>query len=1047
LNLLFNSTKVQANSFDYAIKLNDTNFKLLINLSINDDDIIPLHFIKESSILNLLHSHNFQTYKFDYFNEANFTYIKSIKVHNSYSSQSIHIQEMLATDKLKTQIKFDKTLKCFESQASTLTESPIVLQCQVTNNINIYYFIFYIVKNLITRELDTSTVDYLECIIHSAVKSQEEKEFILIKCKEVIRKLFRYKSNLNETRLEQDSCALLLRVRKYFKNNDLINIFVELRKIYTSKDYSSVVMFIIHLIVYYYGDNKVTDLKTFCKSTVSDLVKELTNDVNISVLLNRYFVKPFKFKKRDKTKNESLYLYIIFTLNAFLGNRTELYELFIRESSKLKCIYVIINLLKSLQTKIKSTEIINYSLNLSNKFTSLANLKKILMSFAVIVVEETNVNSKLENILILLNVNTEIKGYKKTIIDKSINTLLNLFSQEVHKTLFSLKLSQNFCSDTVPNEFKENLFANENLFMNKLIHNICQSGYNYNDTLDVNTHILTKLKVLVNNSIILINFILRKNKHKKKLRLLFNTNSSTTDKFTLKYLPLVKKIKFILFYIYLSLNLIRLNYIIISKSNNKEKLTICLNIYMFISFYSSIKYPDNNALFSNEIFEIFTSKIANTCDQDFIEHFFTLMDTDLSEDDDPTAVIRNLKIKLKNEFPIYNEKLSKITKAKKNVENIPSMIQYLLNHYEPYKQYYNSLLDDLFDSKLLPGNLLTSIKLQRKSVKKDADKIFYQLDNLISFADLFSNDKETSIYKPPIVEIPQTTKLQESTARILKESLQRTETMKGEFVYNYNDEGEKEASTVKYKANLKRKAKKYVKENKSDIDNDDDKLTIRYQTDMKINRKQKEEIFTNSDYTVENISDISNLSGLGNVRLREANLNNADESEYIMQDFSSPGFKLTEPSGLKNNSQNVFRDAISFEASDIYDNNDAGHSLLEHTLTSNRYKASAFDVTNYHFFTNENNLKSKKPDYDMNIKKKYIGFKMFIVFINKKIGTCKKAFIKTLKFINPNISKVEAITQTIETKPPESNNKSKLKILGKSLYPILTKKNKTYIKK
>jgi hypothetical protein len=982
-------------SYDFLLNLYKANFKLLIQISKNDD-LLPFALMKDKSILN--HASSFQTYKFEYFGNLNLTHFNKIEISNNFITNVIPTE---ITSSNFPQLRLKKQLVCC-SVTNSFTDSPIIYNVSVHNYPYSDYYIYFILKNLIERKFNQYTVDYIMCTLKGGVPGSGDRELILNWSKDYIKILSHVNSSRDETRVEQDSCLLLTKLKKHFKVGNLSAIFTELKRIYTNSDSSKIIMFIIYLITYY--SKKGGKSYTFYKQSTFDLIRDLNDGVDITAIKDKHLRKPFSgcsLTIKDELNN----IYLLIVLNIFLNNREDVYTLINRVPDRLRAIYFLNNLLDTLRKGSGST-LINLSLGGLGNLNLLSDISKYLVNSSILLLEG-NSNERLRNILILLNMKVEIKRYKKIVVDKSINILFNCLSTSFNRGVNVLKNGEKLDDGPdIPEELSKGVFEHDITYW-RLYLNWVNRLANKRGTCQE-----------IRDSLIIVNYTLRKNKHKNKLRSFLNNqqHNDIKDKVYHKYSNLISNIRNTIFYIYLSINIFRLNAIMRSGVNHVEKTNTVLKIFMLISFYYSIKYPDRSAIFRDEIIEIFSQLVSKSNDQDLVETFFAFIDIDMTSCENNS--IRDLLEKIKKDSPIYNEKLMKTVRLRRNVTDISGMIEYMSSNNESYKQFCYFIYEELFDSNLLGKDIINDIKVKRKVVKKEAEKIFCYLDNIVSFSGLFSTNKETGMYKPPKVVDKINNGLLLSTRRILKETLQK------------------------------------VMDEDKEADVDEDKITVRNEYNLQINQELKEQLFSGSDYSIDNISNISNLSGINKpgIKPQYNTIPHIKENEFILQqedDEHLPQFKSTIGESSK---YNKLRDGMYCDNSDSFYLHDKS-SLSEQSRTINRYDEMSYDITNYQFFTNDNKINRGK--LDIGVKKKYIGLKLFISVFNKKVKFYKTFFIKYLRYVgnrkvedrgNNNVSTVEANTQTDNM--GTRKGKTRMKLLGKSIYPILNGKNENvYLKK
>ena len=264
----------------------------------------------------------------------------------------------------------------------------------------------------------------------------------------------------------------------------------------------------IYQIIFYSDKRKYT----FYNESVFDLVKDIGETECYTDIIDKHFRKPFIYKALS-LNNNLLTNYMKIALYIFLGNKTELYIVLNKSTDKLELVYFLNNLIHI----IKKSQSLNINLSF-DYHNETYDISKIFTNTILLILDN---EPKMKDILILLNMKVEISRLKKIIVDKISNRYLNYIKVKVHKFL-NLK-NDDELKLVYPENLTKVIFEHDNTYNSQFMNFLT----NFEGT---GNNLISQHLRIFKDAVVVINYLLKKHKHKKKLRsYLVNLQNDVND--------------------------------------------------------------------------------------------------------------------------------------------------------------------------------------------------------------------------------------------------------------------------------------------------------------------------------------------------------------------------------------------------------------------------------------------------------------------------------------------------------------------------------------
>jgi hypothetical protein len=1066
--LILNHLKIKGHKFSYSelIEIYNQNRKLILKFIFQSEGfdnsggklnmLIFLILLKNNRNLSMatIFSKKFSTIKFEYFFDFNFTRVSDIRLENSIllSWEDLYLENLVINNnQLAKKLALDDIFiqKDFEYDWSQLIKFK-TYELTVVNN-----FYFDCATVLLFKFHIKGQLDKVKIISQLMTNNEEELKILLSQYKIILKKLMPNKI-IRKKKPEDSREEFLKNIFKFFRNKNatnnvsLLNLFIYMKKFYTFKEFLNYIYFTFYLMVFLYK-NKNFSLK-IPKINLKDLILFLNDpdtknyyDEAIKIFFNKPSLKINIFYRDEQSTK-----YLIMTLELILYNTLQIEDYFIASSNQEILIFIFfiqkliscLNIKNKLKNRMISSQgrekIHSYNISENSNLKIKEKLEKVLINFIYVFLNKNKSCLEINSLMILMHLKTNIKSYKKLITDKIINLLDDEIKTNLRIFVFSMKKIsyKDICDPNLKNSITNTNHITPNIFFTFL-----QKGNFENLNKNKNLEILQSLFSNIKNLLLFLNFIFEKNKHKKEFLNFLKMTNKDKEKIknssNKKYLHLLEKIQKIITSIYLSF----LVFTLVTIINNSDKINpeqsminIC-RCYLILSIYFTTKYPDKDSLFMNEIIDAFYTFIkSGNFDMDFMTIFFCLGDLSYRRDN-KAMIIEEIQNIIKQSSKVIYEKLINLNRKKQNF--ISS--KYPLNDFQNFISsielsqfiYFKECFLDILVTKLLDKKIITSVKNERCKIKKISLEIFANLETLIDFKKLFVHNSQDDNFK------------------LFSKFINKDEQL---FSENNCIELDSEREILKVK-----EEKKQIIENKY-LNIEENKNYDEKTVEIKINKQfSNKNTVDESDYSIDNVSNISDLSTISNNQFltkennsnsilnhntidyetpyeKEESLNQNDFKEKILQTLKNEESNLSSISNIIYYKEN--ESSLVNESLEIKNTQDA--QAFHYIPIKVKEKNKSSDLINFSKSLNPSEIENTKNLITLKTenssrcqisyndkKKKYISLKMLQNILSGRILYLKEKKFKLIKSIYNNLTNQIEFTQiiTLNKKKDKSNIK------------------------
>lgn len=989
----------------------------------------------------------FLTVKFEYFFSFNLSRVCDIELENSIlnSWEDLYLQNLVINNsQLCKKLALDDI---FIQKDSDYNWSQLIkfksYKVTIVNNFHFDLANILLLKFHIIGELDK-----VKILSQLMTNNKEELKILLNQYRNFIHRLLPNKKILhkNEIILEDLKEEFLKNVFKFLKNKNyqsrtnyisVLNLFTYLKKFYHFKENMNLIYFFFYLIVYFYNNNNFA-LKVQ-KHYIKDLNIFLNNpetEKKYEEAIKLFFNKP-SLKNKIFYKDEMSTKYLILVLEIIMFNTLEIEKYFLYSSNQeiLTFIFFIIKIINNLNVKNKiknrminsqgREEINCYIISHLGNYEFRDKLEKLIMNIIFFFLNKNKSCLDINNLMVFMHLKTNIKSYKKLITDKIINFLEDDISKNLRVFVFDMKNKS--YKDIRDNCFKHSItdtnHITPNFFFNFLL-KVNFKNLNKNQNLQALHNLFTSLK----NLLLFLNFIFEKNKFKKEfLNILKRTNNDkefTKNLYYKKYLNLLEKIQKLTLSIYLSFLVFNLLIMINNsdKTSSDQSMISMFRCYLILSIYYNIKYPDRDSLFMNVLIDTFYIIVKNCkFDMDLMTLFYSFGDLSYRSENKEIKIEEIQNIIRKSSDVIF-DKLVNLNKKKQHFLNCLNPLDEFQNFLSSVELshfiYFKESLIEILGNKLLDNKIIISIKNERCKIKKNSLDIYANLDSLIDFKKLFSrnsHDDNLNLFSKLICRNRQD---------FCEVYLKKFDSVSGP---NINKVEKKQINNDKY-------FNTEINKNK-----DENTFVIKYNKQF-----SNMNILDESDYSIDNISNISDLSLISNNQIlakqNYSNIslnNNTIENQTLYEKIEDLEQNELKVKVIKINNEESNLSTISNimyirenESSLIHDSLEIKNTLdskvfqyIPIKVKENNISTTTINIAKSYIPSEREinkslkNVKIKKSN-ELQIsyedkKKKYISLKIFQNIISKRILYLKEKKFRLLKSIYNNLTNQIEFTQII----------------------------------